>query len=360
MTRRQQTMPEQLKIKATTDIDLQATDEARTAENQGNHWYRLTGNRRCQNSWKSRQPLISTYRQQTMPEQLKIKETTYIDLQATDDTRTAENQGNHWYRLTGNRRSQNSWKSRQPLNIDLHATDDDRTVENEGNHWYRLTGNRRYHNCWKSRHPLISTYRQQTMPEELKIKASTVIDLQATDDARTAENQGNHWYRLTGKRRWQNRWKSRQPLISTHRQQTMPEQLKIKATTDIDLQATDDARTAENQGNHWYRLTGNRRWQNSWKSRQPLISTHRQQTMPEQLKIKATTDIDLTWLNASQMFVCWLNYNFWTMRDRDLIFDMHTQLKQPLQWPCDFDHESICYDNGLFLPGVQPSISVTL
>ena len=85
-------------------------------------------------------------------------------------------------------------------------------------------------------------------------------DSQATDDDRTAENQGNHWYRLTGNRRCQNSWKSRQPLISTYRQQTMPEQLKIKATTDIDLQATDDARTAEN--------------------------------------IKATTDIDLTWLNV--------------------------------------------------------------
>ena len=41
-----------------------------------------------------------------------------------------------------------------------------------------------------------------------------------------------------------------------------------------------------------------------------------------------------------QSNVCLLdNYNFWTMRDRDLIFDMWTQLKQPLQWPCDFDHE---------------------
>ena len=46
------------------------------------------------------------------------------------------------------------------------------------------------------------------MPEQLKMKATTDIDLQATDDTITAEN--------------------------------------IKATTDIDLQATDDARTAEN------------------------------------------------------------------------------------------------------------------
>ena len=30
----------------------------------------------------------------------------------------------------------------------------------------------------------------------------------------------------------------------------MPEQLKMKATTDIDSQATDDARTVENEANH--------------------------------------------------------------------------------------------------------------
>ena len=34
--------------------------------------------------------------------------------------------------------------------------------------------------------------------------------------------------------------------MMTHWQQTMPEQLKMKATTDIDLQATDNARTVEN------------------------------------------------------------------------------------------------------------------
>ena len=222
--------------------------------------------------------------QRKMPQQQKKilqREPLSNDSQATDDARTAENQGNHWYRLTGNRRL----KIKATTDIDLQATDDARTAENQGNHWYRLTGNRRCQNSWKSRQPLISTYRQQTMPEQLKIKATTDIDLQATDDDRTAENQGNNWYRLTGNRRCQNSWKSRQPLISTYRQQTMTEQLKIKATTDIDLQTKDDDRTVEKEGNHWYRLTGNRRWQNSWKSRQPLISTYRQQTIPQLLKI---------------------------------------------------------------------------
>ena len=61
------------------------------------------------------------------------------------------------------------------------------------------------------REPLVMTHRQQTIPEQLKIKATTDNDSQTTNDARTAEN--------------------------------------IKATTDVDLQATDDAKTVENEGN---------------------------------------------------------------------------------------------------------------
>ena len=48
-----------------------------------------------------------------------------------------------------------------------------------------------------------------------------------------------------------------------------------------------------------------------------------------------------------------LHYNFWTVRDRDFIFGMHTLLKMPFQmtprcqWPCDLDFD-LCAKNSFF------------